>query len=237
MNERPPPVVAGWTVGKRETVAVYWDNFWYRGLADKKTEGKFSIYLLDFGSVVTVAPDMLRPLPAKQGTIPAAAYQVCLAGVGPLQGDEWDEEVGGIFGKLINSDTEYKLGVEFLGQVEGGRWLVKMKGVEDDEDIAQILIAGELGKTRVDMMSMLGIKSEDNKSTMPALSPNIPAPAEAGENKAGGPNTVLRVIVEHMVYPVTLDVIFQIFSKVGKVMKIVTFIKNNTLQVMRYEPC
>merc|ERR1719431_985228 len=33
--------------------------------------------------------------------------------------------------------------------------------------------------------------------------------AGAGERKAGGPNTVLRVIVEHMVYPVTLDVTFQ----------------------------
>ena len=57
--------------------------------------------------------------------------------------------------------------------------------------------------------------------------------AGAGEsNKAGGPNTVLRVIVEHMVYPVTLDVIFQIFSRMGKVMKIVTFTKNNTFQVI-----
>ena len=35
-----------------------------------------------------------------------------------------------------------------------------------------------------------------------------------------------------MVYPVTLDVIFQIFSRVGKVMKIVTFTKNNTFQVL-----
>ena len=42
---------------------------------------------------------------------------------------------------------------------------------------------------------------------------------------------MLRVIVEHMVYPVTLDVIHQIFSRVGKVMKIVTFTKNNTFQV------
>ena len=55
--------------------------------------------------------------------------------------------------------------------------------------------------------------------------------AGAGESKAGGPNTVLRVIVEHMVYPVTLDVIYQIFSRMGKVMKIVTFTKNNTFQV------
>ena len=52
-----------------------------------------------------------------------------------------------------------------------------------------------------------------------------------GGQGSGGPNTVLRVIVEHMVYPVTLDVIYQIFSRVGKVLKIVTFTKNNTFQV------
>jgi polypyrimidine tract-binding protein 2 len=49
---------------------------------------------------------------------------------------------------------------------------------------------------------------------------------------SGGSNTVLRVVVEHMVYPVTLDVIYQIFSRVGKVLKIVTFTKNNTFQVL-----
>lgn len=53
---------------------------------------------------------------------------------------------------------------------------------------------------------------------------------------AGGPNTVLRVIVEHMVYPVTLDVIYQIFSRVGKVLKIVTFTKNNTFQALIQYP-
>ena len=60
--------------------------------------------------------------------------------------------------------------------------------------------------------------------------------AGAGESKTGGPNTVLRVIVEHMVYPVTLDVIFQIFSRMGKVMKIVTFTKNNTFQALIQYP-
>merc|ERR1719411_257440 len=60
--------------------------------------------------------------------------------------------------------------------------------------------------------------------------------AGAGESKAGGPNTVLRVIVEHMVYPVTLDVIYQIFSRMGKVMKIVTFTKNNTFQALIQYP-
>ena len=37
------------------------------------------------------------------------------------------------------------------------------------------------------------------------------AQALAGQSETqGGPNTVLRVIVEHMVYPVTLDVLFQV---------------------------
>jgi len=62
------------------------------------------------------------------------------------------------------------------------------------------------------------------------------AGAEGGKAGGGGPNTVLRVIVEHMVYPVTLDVIFQIFSRVGKVMKIVTFTKNNTFQALIQYP-
>lgn len=47
-----------------------------------------------------------------------------------------------------------------------------------------------------------------------------------------GLNTVLHVIVENMVYPVTLDVIFQIFSRVGKVLKIITFNKDNKFQVL-----
>ena len=57
-----------------------------------------------------------------------------------------------------------------------------------------------------------------------------------GGGLSGGANTVLRVIVEHMVYPVTLDVIYQIFSRMGKVLKIVTFTKNNTFQVLIQYP-
>ena len=41
------------------------------------------------------------------------------------------------------------------------------------------------------------------------------AQALAGQTETqGGPNTVLRVIVEHMVYPVTLDVLFQVTTAI-----------------------
>uniref|UniRef100_A0A8C4GDF7 Polypyrimidine tract binding protein 1a n=1 Tax=Dicentrarchus labrax TaxID=13489 RepID=A0A8C4GDF7_DICLA len=51
---------------------------------------------------------------------------------------------------------------------------------------------------------------------------------------AGGAaqSPVLRVIVENLFYPVTLDVLHQIFSKFGTVLKIITFTKNNQFQAL-----
>jgi hypothetical protein len=31
-----------------------------------------------------------------------------------------------------------------------------------------------------------------------------------GSDTQGGPNTVLRVIVEHMIYPISLDILYQV---------------------------
>ncbi|KRF99492.1 uncharacterized protein Dwil_GK10936, isoform B [Drosophila willistoni] len=55
-------------------------------------------------------------------------------------------------------------------------------------------------------------------------------------NAAGGPNTVLRVIVESLMYPVSLDILHQIFQRYGKVLKIVTFTKNNSFQALIQYP-
>ncbi|XP_053247686.1 polypyrimidine tract-binding protein 2 isoform X6 [Podarcis raffonei] len=43
---------------------------------------------------------------------------------------------------------------------------------------------------------------------------------------------VLRIIIDNMYYPVTLDVLHQIFSKFGAVLKIITFTKNNQFQAL-----
>jgi len=52
----------------------------------------------------------------------------------------------------------------------------------------------------------------------------------------GGPSPVLRVIVENLFYPVTLDVLHQIFSKFGTVLKVITFTKNNQFQALLQYP-
>ncbi|XP_054468960.1 polypyrimidine tract-binding protein 3-like [Anoplopoma fimbria] len=43
---------------------------------------------------------------------------------------------------------------------------------------------------------------------------------------------VLRIIVENLFYPVTLEVLQQIFSKFGSVLKIITFTRNNQFQAL-----
>ncbi|VVC39894.1 Hypothetical protein CINCED_3A004085 [Cinara cedri] len=76
--------------------------------------------------------------------------------------------------------------------------------------------------------------SNANASAQAALQA---AQALAGQSDVqGGPNTVLRVIVEHMVFPISLDVLYEIFSRYGKVLKIVTFTKNNSFQVLIQYP-
>merc|ERR1712183_574383 len=42
----------------------------------------------------------------------------------------------------------------------------------------------------------------------------------------------LRIVVENMVYPITIDVINKIFSKYGVVLKVITFNKNNEFQAL-----
>ncbi|NXU09317.1 PTBP1 protein, partial [Pardalotus punctatus] len=57
------------------------------------------------------------------------------------------------------------------------------------------------------------------------------AAVDAGMAMAGQ-SPVLRIIVENLFYPVTLDVLHQIFSKLGTVLKIITFTKNHQFQAL-----
>ncbi|NXG04422.1 PTBP3 protein, partial [Sakesphorus luctuosus] len=54
--------------------------------------------------------------------------------------------------------------------------------------------------------------------------------AEGGHLPAHG--SVLRIIVENVFYPITLEMLYQIFSKFGYVLKIVMFNKNDRFQAL-----
>ena len=69
-------------------------------------------------------------------------FQVCLAGLGPNTGEEFSNEDCRTFSDFltaISTDHHRKVTVVFLGQLEGGRWLVRMK-TEDEDDVSQLLI-------------------------------------------------------------------------------------------------
>lgn len=78
--------------------------------------------------------------------------------------------------------------------------------------------------------------SNANPSAQAALQAATAIVGSTQSETQGGPNTVLRVIIEHMLYPVTLEVLHQIFTRIGKVLKIVTFTKNNTFQALIQYP-
>ena len=58
------------------------------------------------------------------------------------------------------------------------------------------------------------------------------AALKAMQQTEGGKNHVLRIVVENMQYPITLDVLHTIFSKFGIVVKTITFNKNNQFQAL-----
>ncbi|XP_071436128.1 polypyrimidine tract-binding protein 3 [Pithys albifrons albifrons] len=57
------------------------------------------------------------------------------------------------------------------------------------------------------------------------------APAAEGRHLPAQ-GSVLRIIVENVFYPITLEMLYQIFSKFGYVLKIVMFNKNNKFQAL-----
>ncbi|KAM7368494.1 hypothetical protein PAMP_012834 [Pampus punctatissimus] len=56
--------------------------------------------------------------------------------------------------------------------------------------------------------------------------------ASGGEEWGFASSPVLRIIVENLFYPVTLEVLQQIFSKFGSVLKIITFTRNSQFQAL-----
>lgn len=84
------------------------------------------------------------------------------------------------------------------------------------------------------------VSSPTNIIANPTNNTALQAQGQAGQVQGGetqgGPNTVLRVIVEHMVYPISLDILYTIFTRFGKVLKIVTFTKNSSYQALIQYP-
>lgn len=68
-------------------------------------------------------------------------------------------------------------------------------------------------------------------SPLPLSGMSEPGVPQGAAQDNCGRNTVLRVIVESLLYPVSLEILHQIFQRFGKVLKIVTFTKNNSFQV------
>lgn len=73
---------------------------------------------------------------------------------------------------------------------------------------------------------------QQNTNAQAALQAAQVVQGVSGSEDPAQQNTILRVIVDNIGYPVTMDVLHQLFSRYGKVLKIITFTKNNTFQAL-----
>ncbi|KAM4719837.1 polypyrimidine tract-binding protein 3-like [Anableps anableps] len=73
-----------------------------------------------------------------------------------------------------------------------------------------------------------------NQRALQAISTAAVHPGNMADGRGliPAPSAVLRIIVENLFYPVTLEVLQQIFSKFGSVLKIITFTRNNQFQAL-----
>ncbi|NWH48645.1 PTBP3 protein, partial [Fregata magnificens] len=69
-------------------------------------------------------------------------------------------------------------------------------------------------------------------NAMQSGSPAITSAVAAEGGLLPGQGSVLRIIVENLFYPVSLELLYQVFSKFGTVLKIITFTKNYQFQAL-----
>lgn len=105
----------------------------------------------------------------------------------------------------------------------------------ESEEIAQQMVEECSVSPRTIRQRVMFIQFSNHKELKTDNSPNqlkVQAVLQAMQQTEGGPNHVLRVVVENMLYPITLDILHTIFTKFGVVLKTITFTKNNQFQAL-----
>uniref|UniRef100_F6WTH1 RRM domain-containing protein n=2 Tax=Ciona intestinalis TaxID=7719 RepID=F6WTH1_CIOIN len=96
----------------------------------------------------------------------------------------------------------------------------------EDEEIANQMVSSSGISPPTIRQRIIYVQFSNHKELKTDSSPNqlkTQAILEAMQKRDGGPNHVLRAVIENMLYPITLDVLHTIFSKFGVILKIITF--------------
>nr|CAB3265255.1 polypyrimidine tract-binding protein 1-like [Phallusia mammillata] len=138
------------------------------------------------------------------------------------------------------SETEViQLGMSF-GRVTN---ILMLKGKNqaflemEDEEAATMMVTGSEVTPPSIRDRLIFVQFSNHKELKTDNSPNqlkAQAALQAMQqgDAGGGQNHVLRIVVENMLYPITIDILHTIFSKFGVVLKIITFNKNNQFQAL-----
>uniref|UniRef100_H2Z4X8 RRM domain-containing protein n=1 Tax=Ciona savignyi TaxID=51511 RepID=H2Z4X8_CIOSA len=105
----------------------------------------------------------------------------------------------------------------------------------EDEEIANQMVSSSGLNPPTIRQRIIYVQFSNHKELKTDSSPNqlkTQAILQAMQKREGGPNHVLRAVIENMLYPITLDVLHTIFSKFGVILKIITFTKSSQFQAL-----
>ena len=80
-----------------------------------------------------------------------------------------------LFSELLNTDLSYPLGCEVLGRVTGGRLAVRLLGLEDGHDVADLMVESGLGLRRDELLAVIQ-PLEQQASRPPGTRPSTSQP-------------------------------------------------------------
>ena len=106
--------------------------------------------------------------------------------MGPNDGKSFSEDECGVFKEVLLADPSYVFMAEFIGQGEGGRWIVNLKGKDDGLPLVDLLIERNIGIAREDKISLTYeemAKTKPETSSQPLSKAPEPAPVTKTEVK------------------------------------------------------
>ena len=115
-----------------------------------------------------------------------------MSGVGPKDGGKFTLKENDDFYALV-TDSEYPLMVEFLGKLSGGRWLVKLQGKDDKEDLSKQVVEANLFSATEDPPMISGSEvANKSQPVQPATEALKVQPADVVTQKVVAPVKLVK---------------------------------------------
>jgi len=118
---------------------------------------------------------------------------------------------------------------------------IQMEDVESAQRLMTYYKSSEAGGAKIKNRTVFFEYSDRSEITMPtgpaaetifSSKPTAAMGRTSNDTTGGGPNRILLVTISQVMYPVDVDLLYQVFSPYGVIQRIVTFVKNDQTKAL-----